>query len=108
MSTSSNEITTWDSPAGLWTGDWGGGALLVTINDKGQGSVQIPNHSNGAISITVQNGVATAVINRDDRLKQGFVCRFETPQKMVGTYVHFNASVFTTMYLEKCASLKIV
>uniref|UniRef100_A0A6B2LEP5 F5/8 type C domain-containing protein n=1 Tax=Arcella intermedia TaxID=1963864 RepID=A0A6B2LEP5_9EUKA len=87
------------SLAGTWTGNWGGGPLSMTVDEEGNGSVELPGHANGTCKVSVQGPMINVEINRNDRLKQGFV-GILCGERIVGTYVHFNCSAFSSMYLE--------
>ena len=58
---------------GHWNGNWGSGALHVAINGAGQGTISLPGHAEGTVTISAQNGLITAHIVRKDGLIQGFV-----------------------------------
>jgi hypothetical protein len=88
---------------GTWIGNWGSGPLEFTFNKAGNsGSVRIPGHSNGSCTVEANGGgVITITINRHDGLKQGVVGTLTSSKRFDGTYVHFNASAFSVMYLDK-------
>jgi len=88
------------SLAGKWEGNWGNGHLVVNFTQYGNGDIEIPGHSSGSFSLTVSGPKQiTAVIHRRDGMRQGFVCVLASSTRLEGSYVHFNNSTFSQMYL---------
>jgi len=90
-----------NSLIGKWSGNWGSGPLHFDIAEDGVGKVDIPGHSTGTCRITENEGVFTIVISRRDGLTQGCVVTSENTNSLIGTYVHFNCSTFSNMYLHR-------
>ena len=91
---------------GFWKGNWGGGVLEVNITSDLIGEVYIIGHSDGVCSVRIEKNLVVCDINRDDGMKQGFVCSFTSPTRLDGQYVHWNCSAFTNMYLEKVSNVE--